>query len=58
MINHEQPIFNDDFMAVLDGLMQAYGQVQKQIYVLHSKTESLLQFQQEQDRLQQVEQQQ
>ena len=52
MISHEQPIFNDDFMTVLDGLMQAYGQVQKQIYVLHSKTESLLQFQQEQDRLQ------
>ena len=58
MINHEQPIFSGDFMTVLDGLMQAYGQVQKQILVLHSKTESLLQFQQEQQRLQDAEQHQ
>ena len=46
LFKQEQIEFSDDFMRVLDSLMQAYANVQKQIRVLSAKTTSLLEFKQ------------
>ena len=49
MFKQEQLEFDDDFTVVLDSLMQAYSNVQKQITVLSSKTQSLYEFKKRQE---------